>query len=284
VITEDQTGVVEFLAATTMRLCVDRHRRDARDEKAGARLRGWYADEPSPEDVVCDRAEAAWVAGLAEALPDSQRSALAAKADGLSGMEVAARHGVSYKAVESLLSRARTQLRAAVATTLSAVAAATAAAHRRGPTQAEAVAGVSLAAFVTMSVLLGTAPPRSTEEQRREVLTPTLAAPLAAGPVMPAGPALASPAAGGAVALPALTPPPVPPGGGGYRLPLPTYSSPPQPLCGRPVPNVDPCLPLDDPTASYTPGEHLMECMRYGIDLSHGFECSAPPSPDRPKE
>lgn len=279
----DDTRVLQFLAATTARLCVDKHRRSARDERASVRLRSWYADEPSPEEHVCDRAEAAWVATQADLLPESQRRALTSKAAGLACADVAATLGVSYKSVESLLSRARLQLRAAVASTLAAVVAAT----RRAPTAGQGIAGVSLASLATASILLATRPPAQARVE------PSASPPGAAVALATRSPREALPAAPPAVApaarvrpsadpTPAATrlptaPPPV------LSLPTPTWSEPPQPACERqPAPHVDPCLPLaEDPIAGYQPGENLKECMKYGVNTSNGFECNEPPADTR---
>jgi predicted phage tail protein len=74
------------------------------------------------EKVVCDQAEARWLARQGAALPESQRVALKLKAQGLEVAQVAQRMGLTYKAAESLLGRAQRTLRAALAATLAAVA------------------------------------------------------------------------------------------------------------------------------------------------------------------
>jgi RNA polymerase sigma factor (sigma-70 family) len=113
-----------WLTAVTVRLCVDQHRQLSRD--TGIRRRaGSMLTAPSAvphEEVVCDHAEALWLARQGTELPENQRVALRLKAQDLDVAQVAQRMGLTYKAAESLLGRARRTLRAALAATLAAVA------------------------------------------------------------------------------------------------------------------------------------------------------------------
>ncbi|GEC09307.1 hypothetical protein SSP24_69620 [Streptomyces spinoverrucosus] len=113
-----------WLTAVTVRLCVDQHRQLSRD--TGIRRRaGSMLSAPSVvphEEIVCDQAEARWLARQGTALPESQRVALQLKAQDLDVAQVAQRMGLTYKAAESLLGRARRTLRAALAATIAAVA------------------------------------------------------------------------------------------------------------------------------------------------------------------
>lgn len=263
----DETRVVEFLATTTMRLAVDRHRTYLRDAKVGARLTPWYVDEPSPEEATCDRGEAAWVAAHVAALPESQRAALAAKAEGLNGHEIAALMGVSYKAVESLLSRARAYVRAAVATVWVLLARA----NRREAEVPYAVPAMALAALVTAGVLSpgvpggpgGTPPPATTAAgPARAAAVPGPRA-TAGPPVRPAAAAFPAGTRGDAPDRAAPRRPFVPP------LPTPLPADP----CDAKLPHVDTCLRLDD----YEPGKGLRNCLENGPRVStSGVYC--PPS------
>lgn len=98
-------------------------RRQYRDRTRAAERYQAYAVQQSltsvgPEEEVCDRQFAASVARLAEHLPDRQRRALELKAAGLDVAAIAAELGEPYKVVESLLSRARTTMRALVSASL----------------------------------------------------------------------------------------------------------------------------------------------------------------------
>lgn len=112
---EDRLGA--FLTSTTMRLCADGHRERIRQVQIGQRLAVRTGREADVEDAVCERAEAQWVARHAARLPARQRAVLAARAEGLPLTEVAARCGLSFKAAESAIARARARLRALLATT-----------------------------------------------------------------------------------------------------------------------------------------------------------------------
>lgn len=107
-----------WLMAVTERLCADRYRQV--DREAGAASRSASA-APAPvpvEEVVCDRAEAKWLARRSGALPARQAEALWLKAEGLDVGQVARRMGLSYGTAESLLARARRTMRRSLAGTL----------------------------------------------------------------------------------------------------------------------------------------------------------------------
>jgi RNA polymerase sigma factor (sigma-70 family) len=262
----DETRVLEFLATTTMRLCVDRHRLHARDLKVSAKLLPWYVEEPSPEEEACDRGEASWVAAHVARLPESQRTALAAKAEGLSCHEIAARMDLSYKAVESLLSRARAYVRAAVAMAWVLVARM----RRRGLDVPDGVPAMALAALVTASVLAprDAVPPPATVAAPATVVTagtPRVVPARAAAPaVVPApAPRPASTPAPSAGEQEAGDP------GGGLPLPTPVPTDP----CDLRLPHVETCVPVK----SYKPGEGLRSCLANGPQISpRGVDCSAP--------
>jgi RNA polymerase sigma factor (sigma-70 family) len=101
-----------WLVTTTMRLCADVHRSSARDVRRGQRMSGRLSiAEPGPEDDVVDRHEAQWLAGQVHKLPGRQAEAIGLKSDGYEVGSIAGRMGLPYKAVESLLSRARRSLK-----------------------------------------------------------------------------------------------------------------------------------------------------------------------------
>ncbi|MFI1937194.1 RNA polymerase sigma factor [Streptomyces purpureus] len=74
---------------------------------------------PAPVDeLVCDRAEAKWLAVRSGELPARQAEALWLKSEDLDVGQVARKMGLSYRTVESLLARARRTLRNSLAATL----------------------------------------------------------------------------------------------------------------------------------------------------------------------
>lgn len=111
-----------WLVVVTERLCVNGYRRRSKETSSWARATE-RVSSPQPgqhvEDDVCERAVAAWAASVAaDALPARQIQALRLTADGCDVRQVAIELGVSYRAAESLLARARRTLRAALTTGL----------------------------------------------------------------------------------------------------------------------------------------------------------------------
>lgn len=258
----DEDNVVGFLVTTTRRLCIDHHRRNAHDGRVAARLTGMDRGDASPEDAVCDRAEAEWVAARLADLPGRQRDAVLARADGQSPAEIAATLSVSYKTVETLLYRVRVRVRAelqrAYGVALLAV---------RRPRNGWVTAGVASVAIVTTATFQLT--PRHGAPPVRAAAPPEVE--LREHGVAPAANVVALPS-------PVLTVVPSPP----VPLPTPTPShhvtvSHGRPArCPAPPYMADPCV-SPDPTE--TPGSYLLDCLLYGIDYSLGFECRHSPTP-----
>ena len=160
----DEARVAQLLTTMTVRKCVDAHRGRARRTALAARALTETVT-PGPEERACDRAEARWLAGHLESLPAQQRSVLLARADGASPADIAVSHAMTYKAVESTLSRARRTLRAALASA-SCVAAVLAAAARKLRFSA-APAMTATALVVVAGVALGPLAPESPAPARR---------------------------------------------------------------------------------------------------------------------
>lgn len=101
-----------WLVTTTLRLCADAHRAHARDVRRGQKLAGRaLTTVPGPEDEVADRDHARWLADEITRLPATQAEAITLRSAGYGVSSIAGRMGLPYKAVESLLSRARRSLR-----------------------------------------------------------------------------------------------------------------------------------------------------------------------------
>ncbi|MCW7944652.1 RNA polymerase sigma factor [Streptomyces hygroscopicus] len=114
----DDERLGAWLTTVTMRLCVDRYRQVNREAEVRTSPT-LSAPGPVPvEEVVCDRAEARWLAVRSGELPARQAEALRLKSEDLDVSQVAVRMGLSYRTVESLLARARRTLRASLAGTL----------------------------------------------------------------------------------------------------------------------------------------------------------------------
>lgn len=111
-----------FLVTVVKRLCVD----DARRRNTAQRAFGHPRLEPStpgdpgdPAELVCDRAEARWVASRLRAQPalsPAERRLVSMIAGGLSQSEIAAAQGTTIGATQSALHRVRGKSRAVLAT------------------------------------------------------------------------------------------------------------------------------------------------------------------------
>lgn len=79
----DLDRVGAFLTAVTLRACADLYRDRSRSERVAAVRSGDDRLVPTPEAVVCDRAEAVWLAGLlARSLSPAEHAAVRARAAG----------------------------------------------------------------------------------------------------------------------------------------------------------------------------------------------------------
>ncbi|MEU2929884.1 sigma-70 family RNA polymerase sigma factor [Streptomyces sp. NPDC007251] len=150
----DDERLGAWLTTVTMRLCVDRYRQVNREAEVGSRPT-LVAPGPVPvEEVVCDRAEAKWLAVRSGELPARQAEALRLKSEDLDVSQVAMRMGLSYRTVESLLARARRTLRASLAGTLALVLFLIGRGRLRGGGKAQAVAVTSTAATLAVAGFL----------------------------------------------------------------------------------------------------------------------------------
>ncbi|MEW2258654.1 sigma-70 family RNA polymerase sigma factor [Streptomyces sp. NPDC047869] len=147
----DDERLGAWLTTVTMRLCIDRYRQVNREAEVGSRPT-LIAPGPVPvEEVVCDRAEAKWLAVRSGELPARQAEALRLRSEDLDVSQVAVRMGLSYRTVESLLARARRTLRASLAGTLGLVLFLIGRGRLRGGGNAQAVAVTSTAATLVVA-------------------------------------------------------------------------------------------------------------------------------------
>lgn len=161
----DRAG--RLLMTTTARLAVDRHRRDrarARAELAAAARA--FTQAGSPEDDICDRAEADWLARQVDDLPPTERSVILARAAGETTRQTAARLGLAEKTVENALGRARSKMTRRWRETLSGLLLPIALARKAfGAHTALSSTAMALAAATGVTVVIvghATAPPAAT--------------------------------------------------------------------------------------------------------------------------
>lgn len=115
----DEQRVAGLLTTVLLRLCVDQHRATVRLRAAAPRLATPDHTTGGADDTVCDNAEAAWLRSCVQDLPDRERQVIQRRAVGLTARQTAADLGVTYKAAEGALTRARTRLQATWRLTLS---------------------------------------------------------------------------------------------------------------------------------------------------------------------
>lgn len=145
----DLARASSWLRSVTANLAVDEYRRRLPDHTR-ARL-GRQLEDECPHDAVDDRHEAAWVAKLVEGLPQRQAEILKLRALQQTPSQIAAHLGCSYKTVESLTSRARASVRAAVGATLGWTAAIWACVRRNSTLAPTLAAACSIALLTTSS-------------------------------------------------------------------------------------------------------------------------------------
>ncbi|MBT2455952.1 sigma-70 family RNA polymerase sigma factor [Streptomyces sp. ISL-86] len=259
-----------WLTSVTVRLCVDRFRQLSRDAEVHTRSALTAPGQVTVEEAVCDRAEARWLAGRSRDLPARQAEALRLKAEDLDVAQVAGQLGLSYRAVESLLVRARRTLRATLAGTLALAAWAWRARPQAGG-GAQTAGLVSAAATLVIVVL--TLPTPS------EAQGSPPAPPRRSGAASPAAPDPAS------KSLPASYEPatsPVPAeGSAGSVLPHPAEqdASGPSAGAGAPLPDAPTSAPPSVPDAPLPPLPALPDAALPALPTPPDAPAAVPPVP-----
>jgi RNA polymerase sigma-70 factor (ECF subfamily) len=133
--------------------CADLARERSYSDKRVVYEQGRARVQPLTEDVVCDHAEAAYLAGMLTTLPSRQSEALLYASDGLSNAQIAVAMSTTVKAIESLLVKARRTLRMAAAAAVAGLAFLV-----RRPTRTASSAASVVALSVGLSVCIGQHP------------------------------------------------------------------------------------------------------------------------------
>lgn len=258
----DEERLGAFLTTVTVRLCADQHRARARLLRTGGRIAEPDA-EPGPEENVCERAEAVWLAAHLRRLPAHQRRVVEARAAGLSCADVARRFDVSVDAVKSAVARARTSVRAALASSFGLLPPILG----RYRLVAAGVTGTAVAG-VTVGGLLFVGPPDA---------APRVPAPRVALP--PPAPAVA-------VATAVRIGPPAPPAAtsttAAARAVRPRVA-PPRAVRPKAAPTTPPIAKAgpyefgeDQHHDRYTIDERVMHCVTEGVQLDPYVQCRYP--------
>jgi RNA polymerase sigma-70 factor (ECF subfamily) len=249
----DEERALPFLVATTARLAADRGRERTRAARLAARLAGWQSSEPPPDDDVCDRAVARQFAARLARLPERQRTALLAQASGLTHADIARLLGSTVKGVESLLGRARVELRRTVAFGVAPLAAL----WRHKRLAAGSVAAPVAVAFVLALRSTAPAPPAGPPPALDPYVSVTAAHTPKPAP-QPAVRRTSPPAARATQQAPHRPPTTSPPWSESCVAPSSETGVP-----------YDICPKEPEPT-------YATDCVVYGPDLSQGFWCGSP--------
>jgi len=263
--TLDAERLGPFLTTVTIRLCADVHRRNEEPVRARRWLVPLLHDEPDPADVVCRDHGPEWVASLVERLPERQRRVLFDRARGMSIDQIAKRHRLTYKAVESALSRARTTLKSAVAATSSVVVCVARRFRPRG-----AAIATSATALVVTAVVMTMSPHSDPVHQMPRAAT--IVGDDRGAPSRPAvhvtPPAPAPGTAGSTRALP-------PRGYGQRSTARKATTTHPEPV---PTFSVEAAgVHVEHAPDGYDPGERVVHCVKYGFTVYPVLQCRYPP-------
>ena len=150
-------SVAAWLTTVVINLCADRHRRLATQRALLARAELQPDQVAGPEEEVCSRHEARWLASRLSALPDRQARALHLRAQGLDNGAVARHLEVSVATVEGLVKRSRAVMKEILQAAGGLVAAAFVLSRRPG----KRAAFVALSMAAAMLVLPWATPERA---------------------------------------------------------------------------------------------------------------------------
>jgi RNA polymerase sigma-70 factor (ECF subfamily) len=258
--TLDENRVGPFLTTVAIRLCADAHRSNGRADRLRERLTRHVVDEESPEEAVCDAAEARAVAAVYETLPERQRAVVAARSEGISCGQVARRLGLTYGAVESALTRARAAVRARADVCLEVTtlcASRVARTMRAVPAELPAASAVALGGLV--ATVLAAAPPARPAPvpvamPLRPVVTRVAPPPRAVAPPAP------RPRAVLAVPVRPVVRPPAD---------LPAASRKPRSVGAGPA-------RLRENDRGWSTRQEIEHCLRHGLQLSLPIRCGEP--------
>lgn len=247
----DESRLGPFLTTVTLRLCADRYRERANDERLRRRLGFGHREEPGHEDDVCDRSEAAWLALRFRELTPRQQEVVRARETGLSCAEVASRLQMSYVSVESALARARSRFRDTLAKSMGAMSPAV---LRWSTTCAE----VATAAAVVVGTMVTVPLPLPHSDAPAIALPETAVRRPARAPLV----SKAMHITRTAVARP-------------ERRRGPAVS-PTHMVTVEGPEDREPTVEVKPDNDDYPAFERVRHCVRYGIDMSEGFRCRYP--------
>lgn len=144
----DEARIAPWMTRVVVNLCVDYGREAAREPKRRAYWMGLALSPPGPDEILSERAAAAHACARIAQLPESQRQAVLLRAAGLPVPAIAEQLNVGYKAAESLLSRGRAAVRAALVAAVVGLISAGRTLRRSAPAPVALSAALAAAAVV----------------------------------------------------------------------------------------------------------------------------------------
>ncbi len=170
----DESRIVNWLTTVTVNLCTDLARERARSRRARSHLRA--VPEPSAEQRVLDRELRAAIIRRLSRLPERQREAIMLRAAGFGVDDIARELDVGYGAAQSLVKRARAELRKAIVIVVALVGGARLLIRRLArPAPTTAAAGTVLMAFLAVTPLSSPGPTPAPSQTAAQALTVYLA-------------------------------------------------------------------------------------------------------------
>jgi RNA polymerase sigma factor (sigma-70 family) len=153
----DEARVGPFLCTTVMRLAVDVHRDRARQLAVGKRDAARALPAGSIDELVCDEAEARWLAAQLQDLPERERQVLQARLSGLTAQQASEHLGLTLKATENAYTRVRQRAQRVLAATLAGIGILLGAGRRLNKPEL-ALVPVGVATALTLAVVVSNAP------------------------------------------------------------------------------------------------------------------------------
>lgn len=208
----DEARIGAFLCTSVMRLAVDVHRDRDRQLAVGTREATRAVPGESVEELVCDEAEARWLAEQLQNLPERERQVLQARLSGMTAQQASAHLGLTAKATENAFTRVRQRAHGLLAATLAGLGILFGAGRRITKPEI-ALVPVGVATALTLAVVVSggepPAPPPQAEVTLEADTEPADAALTEVAPPPPAAPASPSPTAPAqpTAAVPETSPP-----------------------------------------------------------------------------
>jgi RNA polymerase sigma factor (sigma-70 family) len=182
----DEARIGAFLCTTVMRLAVDVHRDRDRQLAVGMREATQALPGESVEELLCDEAEARWLAEQLQDLPQRERQVLQARLSGMTAQQASVHLGLTAKATENAFTRVRQRAHGLLAATLAGLGILFGAGRRLTKPEVALIPAAATTALV-LAVVVASKPPAASPPEVPVVLDADVeSASVAPTPVAPA--------------------------------------------------------------------------------------------------